>query len=359
MRENTVVLILAGGLGARFWPASRESLPKQFLDITGSGRPLLRETFERFSRCIPQDHIYVIAHENYAAQVKACLPELTEAHLLLEPSRNNTAPSIAYASMKLADRHPGGTCIVAPADHLITNEVAFQEAVAAAIEHAVSSESIVTLGIRPTRPDTGYGYIECSAGDTGGVRKVVAFREKPDLMTAQKFLSSGDFFWNAGIFVWRWQTILDAFARYAPQINDLLLAGRDLWNTPEESRFIAKTYPQTEKISIDYAILEKAGNVYTVPCAMGWSDLGTWASLYDLLPKDEAGNVSIGGYAHPDRTTRSLVSAPPGKLVVLAGLDDYIVVDTPDCLLVFPKAEEQAIKALRETLRSRGFDAYL
>jgi mannose-1-phosphate guanylyltransferase len=359
MYDKTYVLIMAGGLGSRFWPASRESLPKQFLDITGSGQPLLRQTFERFARFVPRDHIYVIAHADYATQVKACIPELTEAHVLLEPSRNNTGPSIAYASMKLAARHPGGTCIVAPADHLIADEGAFHAAIRTAVDHAGAQGSIVTLGIEPTRPDTGYGYIEFREKEEGHVKKVLAFREKPDLATAKAFLAAGGFVWNAGIFVWRWDTILEAFARYAPQIYDILNAGADAWDTPHEDRFLAEAYPRTDRISVDYAILEKADNVFTVPCDIGWSDLGTWASLYELLPKDEAGNVAIGGPAHLVATDASLVSAPSSKLVVVKGLSDYIVVDTPDCLLIFPKQEEQAIKQLRELLRDKGYNQYL
>lgn len=359
MYTSTYVLIMAGGLGSRFWPASRESMPKQFLDITGSGQPLLRQTYERFARFIPRDHIYVIAHADYAAQVKGCLPDLTEAHLLLEPARNNTAPSIAYASMKLGARHPGGTCIVTPADHLIEDEAAFQRAIGSAVQHALTHGSIVTLGIEPTRPDTGYGYIEYRAADAGDVKKVLSFREKPDLETANSFLRNGSFVWNAGIFIWQWDTILGAFARYAPQIHDILSPGAEDWNTPNESFFLAEAYPQTQRISVDYAILEKADNVYTVPCEIGWSDLGTWASLYDLLPKDESGNVSIGGQMHLDSTTSSLISSDKRKLIVVKGLDDYIVVDTPDCLMIFPKSEEQAIKQLRELLRDKGYDQYL
>jgi len=225
--------------------------------------------------------------------------------------------------------------------------------------HAQSHDSIVTLGIRPTRPDTGYGYIEYRADDTGDVKKVLAFREKPDLATAKAFLEAGGFVWNAGIFIWRWQTILDAFRQHASQIYETLAPGAEFWNTPEETGFLNSEYPRTQRISVDYAILEKADNVYTVPCDIGWSDLGTWASLYELLPKDESGNVSIGGRMQLEDTFATLVRAEPRKLVVVKGLEDYIVVDTPDCLMIFPKSEEQAIKKLRETLRDRGFEQYL
>ena len=359
MKNSTYVLILAGGAGTRFWPASRNSLPKQFLDITGSGKPLIRETFDRFTSFVPVDHIYVITHKQYGRIVLQELPELTENQVILEPSRNNTAASIAYASMKLAELNPKAVCIVAPADHMIQNEKEFNHVIGVAIQHAEDHHSLITLGIEPSRPDTGYGYIEYDKNDLSTTREVKSFREKPDRDTAEKYLQSGSFAWNAGIFIWKLSSILNAYHKYAPQIFNVLEPGKGKYNTPAEREFIDHQYPLTEKISVDYAILERADNVFTIPCDIGWSDLGTWNSLYEFSDKDVDGNAVLCRPVHIEESKNTLVLAQNEKLIVIKGLDDFILVDTEDCLLIYPKADEQEIKALKEKLGLNGLDSYL
>jgi mannose-1-phosphate guanylyltransferase len=359
MKNSTYVLILAGGAGTRFWPASRISLPKQFLDITGSGKPLIRETFDRCKTFVPVENIFVITHKLYGHIVLQELPELTVNQVILEPSRNNTAASIAYASLKLAELDPNAVCIVAPADHMIQNEKEFNRVIGLAIQHAEAEHSLITLGIEPSRPDSGYGYIEYDKNEIAETRKVKSFREKPDKDTAEKYLQSGSFAWNAGIFIWKLSSILSAYQKYAPLIYSVLEPGKGKFNTPDEREFIDEQYPLTEKISVDYAILERADNVYTIPCDIGWSDLGTWNSLYEFSSKDAHGNAVLCKPVHIEESKNSLVLAQNEKLIVIKGLEEFIVVDTEDCLLIYPKADEQEIKALKEKLGLNGLDSYL
>jgi mannose-1-phosphate guanylyltransferase len=359
MHKPPFILILAGGAGTRFWPASRENLPKQFLDITGSGKSLIRQTVDRFLDFIPLDHIFVITHEQYGDLVKQAIPELKAHQIICEPSRNNTAASIAYASLKLAKWDPDGICVVAPADHVIQNEAAFKEVLEKAIAHAAETESLITLGITPTRPDTGYGYIEYDRTDPGPVTKVISFKEKPDIETAEAYYKSGSYAWNAGIFIWKLKTILSAFETHAHQIISTLHADDAVLNTPAEEAFIKAAYPGTDSVSVDYAILEKSAHVYTIPCDIGWSDLGTWNSLHEFHAKDERGNAVISKQVHLEKTGTSLVLSSSDKLIVIKGLEDYIIVDTPDCLLIYPRSDEQQIKNLKESLRQKGFDSYL
>jgi mannose-1-phosphate guanylyltransferase len=359
MNNSPVVLIMAGGVGSRFWPASRDNQPKQFLDITGSGKSLLQMTFDRFTAFIPVENIYVITHEDYVTLTLNAIPNVQQDNIIAEPSRNNTAASIALASFKLIRKYQDGVCIVAPADHIILNEKEFRTTILTACDHAKSQHSIVTLGINPTRPDTGYGYIEFESGDESAVRQVKSFREKPNVEDARRYQASGNFVWNSGIFIWRLDTILEAYKKHAPGINEILNKGEGIYNTDRELDFIQKEYPRTEKISVDYAILEKAENVYTIPCDIGWSDLGTWASLYDQLPKDESGNAILGKPVFAEKTKHTLILSQNSKLIVVKGLEDYIIVDTDDCLMIYPKSDEQAIKELKEKLRLSGLDQYL
>lgn len=359
MNNSPYVLIMAGGVGSRFWPASREHLPKQFLDITGSGKSLIRQTVDRFLSFIPLDHIYIITHKDYCDLVHQAIPELHSHQIIGEPSRNNTAASIAFASMKLSKLDLQATCIVAPADHVITDEQEFNRVIHLAVLHAQAHSSIITLGIEPTRPDTGYGYIEFDKSDTAAVCTVKAFREKPDRLTAEHYLNLGSFAWNAGIFIWKLSVILESYRQHAPGIYNLLEEGMDVYNTPAEGNFIDSEYPKTEKISVDYAILERAGNVYTIPCDIGWSDLGTWTSLYDFSSRDEAHNVSLSKPVYIDHADHNLILSSDSKLVVIKGLKDYIIIDTEDCLMIYPKSEEQSIKQLKETLKERGLGEYL
>jgi mannose-1-phosphate guanylyltransferase len=359
MPEPTFVLIMAGGVGSRFWPASREHLPKQFLDITGEGKTLIQMTFERFAAFIPVENIFIITHDKYKEQTLEAVPEMNAANIITEPSRNNTAASIALASLKLTRHEPEAVCIVAPSDHVIRNESEFERVTQLAVDHARNNHSIVTLGIAPSRPDTGYGYIEFEKGDVNEIRKVKSFREKPDNVKASEYLQAGNFAWNSGIFVWRLDNIIEAFKKHSTQIYDILIEGQELYNTTEESEFVKREYPRTEKISVDFAILEKADNVFTIPCDIGWSDLGTWNSLYDQSRKDEHNNALLSKLIHVEDANNSLVIANNSKLIVIKGLEDFIIVDTDDCLMIYPKSEEQNIKALKEKLKDQGLDDYL
>ncbi len=357
--NNTYVAIMAGGIGSRFWPGSRVARPKQFLDILGVGKSLIRLTFERFLKLCPADHIYILTNAMYKDLVLEHLPELTEEQVLCEPSRNNTAPCVAYMAFKMHERNKTANFIVAPSDHIILNENNFIDTIKTGLDFTAENDALLTLGIQPNRPDTGYGYINYDKAGKGRVHRVVKFTEKPDLETAKSFLASGDYLWNAGIFVWSSQAILKAFREYAPQIFDVLAEGKDAYNTPGEATFINENYPKTDKISIDYAILEKADNVYTIPSEFGWSDLGTWASLHAELDKDEDQNVVTGGQAICYDSKNCLVRVPKGKLVVLKDMDDYIVVDEEDVLLIFPKSKEQEIKAVTQQLKENGAEGFL
>jgi mannose-1-phosphate guanylyltransferase len=362
---NTFVAIMAGGVGSRFWPASREARPKQFLDILGVGKSLLRLTFERFLKLCPVENIFIVTNAGYRDLVLEQLPELTPNQVLCEPSRNNTAPCVAYAALKLENLNPDANIVVAPSDHVILKEDVFLQKIGAALNFTAQNDAICTLGIRPTRPDTGYGYIKFTVRDLAfGVQEmpspVLEFREKPDFDTAVSYLAGGDYLWNAGIFVFSAKAVLKAFQTYAKEgIFDILAAGAALYNTAQEQDFIDKNYPLTQRISIDYAIMEKAPNVFTLSADIGWSDLGTWASLHAESPKDAANNV-----VHADKTVlenveNCLVRAPEGKLVVLRDLDDFIVVDENNVLLVYPKSKEQEIKNVTKQLGEQGLNDYL
>ncbi|RMF03320.1 MAG: mannose-1-phosphate guanylyltransferase [Bacteroidetes bacterium] len=339
---------MAGGVGSRFWPASREERPKQFLDILGSGKSLLRLTFERFRQLVPADHIFIVTNGKYKAQVMEHLPELTDNQVLCEPSRNNTAPCIAYTALKLQALDPHANMVVAPSDHLIHNEPLFLDNIRQALAYTASHQALVTLGIAPKQAHTGYGYIQFDSAGENGIYPVKRFTEKPDLKTAQSFLDSGDYLWNAGIFVWRAATVLEAFDTYAPQITKLLGQQPHCFNTEGEQAFIDQVYPQTPNISVDYAIMEKADNVFTIPAQFGWSDLGAWASLHQEVAQSEDGNAVQAQRVLLHDTHNTLVRLPKHKLGVIAGLDDYIIVDEGDILLICPKSREQEIKALRK-----------
>ncbi|MFZ1677228.1 MAG: mannose-1-phosphate guanylyltransferase [Saprospiraceae bacterium] len=359
MNKSPFVLIMAGGIGSRFWPASREHLPKQFLDITGEGKSLIQMTFDRFAAFIPTDNIYVITHEKYSILTKDSLPDINPNNIITEPSRNNTAASIAFASFKLYQKDSEAICIVAPSDHIIQESLEFQKIIEIACEHAKAKHSFVTLGIEPTRPDTGYGYIEYDTDDHAEVRKVKSFREKPNGTDALFYMETGNFVWNSGIFIWRLQDVLDSYKTHASGIYTILNKGREIYNTEKELDFIQRQYPETEKISVDYAILEKADNVYTIPCDIGWSDLGTWNSLFEISEKNAEGNAVLSSPVYLENTQQTLVISDKEKLLVIKGLDGFIVVDTDDCLLIFPKAEEQNIKELKDKLKIEGLEQYL
>lgn len=360
MNHNHYVAIMAGGIGSRFWPMSRTDFPKQFLDILNTGRTLIQATYDRFALFIPVENIYVVTSEQYAPIVAAQLPELPVKNILSEPSRKNTAPCIAYISYKLRQLNPDANLICAPADHIITQPEGFKEVCGKALDFTAHIKSLVTLGIKPTHPNTGYGYIQYDQQPVSeNVFKVKTFTEKPDRELARAFLQSGDFLWNAGIFVWQVKNIIAAFEKFLPEMHDVFDAEKNYFNTAAEEEAIERIYPQCTNISIDYGVMEKADNVYIIPASFGWSDLGTWASAYDNLEKDYFENAVAGNNVMVIDATRNMVHADNNKLVLLQGLDDFIVVDTKDVLLICKKDQEQAIKEYVAEVRKMKGDKYL
>ena len=359
MNDNHYVAIMAGGIGSRFWPASRTNTPKQFLDILGVGKSLLRLTFERFLKLCPAENIFIVANEIYKDLVKEHLPEISDNQILCEPSRNNTAPCVAYTSFKLHNLNPEANFVVAPSDHIILKEDAFIEKIEQALDFANNNDALVTLGIEPSRPDTGYGYINFEKGGENNVNKVKKFTEKPPLDKAKEYLASGEYLWNAGIFVWKAKTILKAFRENAPEIYEILEAGYPYYNTMSEQDFINENYPKTPSISVDYAIMEKSENIFTIPSEIGWSDLGTWGSLHSEIDKDEHGNVVNSDRVLMENVSNNLIRVPKDKLVVLRDLDDYIIVDEADVLMIYPKSKEQEIKTLTGKIKERFGETFL
>lgn len=348
--KDTYVLIMAGGVGSRFWPKSRNHFPKQFIDILGIGKSLLQLTHERFLNICPAENIYILSNEQYTGLIKEQLPSLPAENIISEPSRNNTAPCIAYASFKIANLNPNANIVVAPSDHLILKEDVFLDKIKEALTYTEQNDALVTLGISPSRPDTGYGYINYEPQAANGVHKVSRFLEKPNLEKAREFLASGDYLWNAGIFIWKVQNILNALKTYSDEIYTLFLKGGEYYNTPQEVDFINENYPLSPNISIDYAIMEKADNVFTIPGEFGWSDLGTWASLYEVLDKDENNNVFHGHNMNLEDTSNCMIQLPGDKVAVIKGLNDYIVVDDGKVLLIYPKQNEQDIKGVSKQI---------
>ena len=347
MSRNYCV-IMAGGVGSRFWPMSRTSNPKQFIDILGTGQTLLQQTYNRFIKVCPASNIYVVTHEAYKELVMQQLPKLPEENILLEPFRKNTAPCIAYACYKIAQRDPKANVVVAPSDHLIIKEHTFVRAVKSCFKKAKSEDCLITIGIKPTRPDTGYGYIQFREPDSPEsdkrIKKVKTFAEKPELEQAKFFLQSGDFLWNAGIFIWSVRSIMNAFERYQPDMAAIFKEGMPYYNTPQEVDFIRNAYANCKNISIDYAVMEKADNVYVRSSIIGWSDLGTWGSLYTHIPKDDNENAVVGKHVMLYNSSNCIVNMPKDKMVVIEGLDDYIVVESDDILLICKKQDEQQIR---------------
>ncbi|MDB5192604.1 MAG: mannose-phosphate guanylyltransferase [Segetibacter sp.] len=360
MNKNIYVAIMAGGIGSRFWPKSRVGLPKQFLDILNTGKTLIQSTFERFAEFVPEENIFIVTSEDYTAIVKEQIPHIKEENIVAEPSRKNTAPCVAYISFKMQLKNPEATLIVAPADHLILDNPGFQQTCQKAIDFIAENDVLVTLGIKPTYPNTGYGYIQHEAESVAdNVYKVRTFTEKPNLELAKTFLLSGDFLWNAGIFIWKVNTILDKFEKHQPEMFDVFTAEKNAFNTSDEKAAIVKIYALCSSISIDYAIMEKADNVFVIPSSFGWSDLGTWASAYDNLEKDYLGNAVAGDKILVIDSTQCMISAPHHKLLVLQGLDDFIIVDTEDVLLICKKEKEQEIKEYVAEVKRNIGDVYL
>lgn len=341
--NNNYCVIMAGGIGARFWPYSKNSRPKQFLDFFGTGRSLIQLTFDRFRQVVPVENILIVSNRLYKDLILEQLPELKPEQVLLEPMRRNTAPCIYYAVSRIKAKTDKANIIVAPSDHLILNEVNFLETIRQGLDFVEQNDALLTLGIKPSRPETGYGYIQIADGD-GSLRKVKTFTEKPNLELAKVFFESGEFFWNSGIFLWNLQAIDNAFHELLPDIAARFDGGKDVYCTDKEDSFINEIYPSCENISIDYGVLEKASNVNVLCSDFGWSDLGTWGSLFDISPKDNGNNVTMRGIVEYYDAKDNVVAVPKNKLAVIQGLEDYIVAENDDVLLICRKADEQKIR---------------
>lgn len=353
---------MAGGIGSRFWPMSRNNFPKQFLDILGGGKTLIQQTYDRFLEICPKENIYIVTNESYVEHVYSQLPDLHPNQVLAEPLRRNTAPCVAYAASKIHAINPEANLVVAPSDHVIKDEQRFREAVTKGLAFTATGNHLLTIGIQPSRPDTGYGYIQFQEDDKKEdfkISRVKTFTEKPNLDMAKFFLKSGEFLWNAGIFLWKAESIMKAFHEYLPDMFLLFEEGNKVYNTPEEADFIKKAYEKCTNISIDYGIMEKAKNVYVLSAEFGWSDLGTWKSLYEELPHDESGNATVGQNILLDKTSNCIVNLPNDKLAVIQGLENYIVVYSDNVLLICPKDDEQQVRNLVNDVKIKKGDRYV
>lgn len=363
MNKNNYCVIMAGGIGARFWPMSRTTHPKQFIDILGTGKTLIQQTFERFLEVCPRENIYIVTNDMYKEMILQQLEDISENQVLCEPMRRNTAPAIAYAAYKIKEENANANLVVAPSDHIILKEESFKEVILTALEATAANDWLLTLGIKPSRPDTGYGYIQFEEGSPYAtderVYKVKTFTEKPNLELAKTFLESGDFLWNSGIFIWSLKSILNAFEQYLPEVDYLFKQGIGKYSTKEEENFVHTSYPICKNISIDYGVMEKATNVYVLASDFGWSDLGTWGSLFDVRKKDANNNAIVGDNVLSFNSNNCVVNVPREKLVVLQGLNDYIVVEDDGILLVCRKEDEQNIRDIVNTVKLEKGDQYV
>ncbi len=357
MNKNYYAILMAGGVGSRFWPVSTTEFPKQFHDMLGTGETLIQRTFHRLSKSIPVEQIFILTNERYKDLVLEQLPQATAQQVVTEPAMRNTAPCILYASLKIQQQNPDAVMVVAPSDHWIEDEAAFTANLEQSFEACAASDMLMTLGIQPTFPNTGYGYIQYEQ-QQDAIKKVAQFTEKPDYNTAKQFLSQGNYLWNAGIFMWSAASIIKAFETYQPAMTELFKKGIAHYNTPQESDFIAENYPLAENISIDYAILEKATNVYVLPATFDWNDLGTWGSLYDKLDKNEVSNAVVNARVLAEDATGNMIRTATDKIVVIDGLKDYIVVDKEEVLLIYPKEKEQDIKQVLKKIKDTYGEKY-
>lgn len=359
MNNKVYLAIMAGGIGSRFWPYSRVKKPKQFLDVLNVGQTLIQMTFERFKNICPPENIFVVTNEEYVDLVKEQLPAIHEEQILAEPIRRNTAPCIAYVSQKIAKRDADAKIIVTPADHLVLKQQDFDLTIEKALQFIDNKDVLLTMGIKPTRPDTGYGYIQHEEDESDGVYKVKAFTEKPEIDLAKTFVKSGDFLWNSGMFIWNASSINKATQIHLPEVYDAIHACQDDFYTANEAASIAKAYALCTSISIDYGIMEKAENTYVIPSDFGWSDIGTWASLYEIYEKDYLKNAVQGENVKIYDGADNMIVAPKKKLVVVNGLKNYCVVDTEDVLMIFKKDREQEVKKITTDLKAKKLDKYL
>ena len=339
---------MAGGVGSRFWPMSTPECPKQFIDVFGTGRTFIQMTFDRFKGLVDPDNVWVVTSEKYADIVKEQLPEIPQSNILLEPCRRNTAPCIAYVSWRIKSRNPKANLVITPSDHLVTDVIEFQRVIGSALQFTSETDAIVTLGMRPTRPETGYGYIRADLNEpslrNSEIYRVDSFREKPDLKTAKEYITSSEFYWNSGIFVWNVNTIVNALRVYQPEINDIFEPLLPIYGTDKEQQTINEQFPKCPNISIDYAVMEKADEIFVFPASFGWSDVGTWGSLHTLAIHDEHSNNAIGPNINFYESKNCVVHTTQEKKVVIQGLDGYIVAEKDNTLLICKLEEEQRIK---------------
>ncbi len=358
MNKNYYAVLMAGGVGSRFWPISTSENPKQFHDMLGTGDTLIQKTFKRLNRFIPTENILILTNNRYNDLVLEQLPLVKQEQVVLEPAMRNTAPCILYAAMKIQKMNPNAVMIVAPSDHWIEDEVAFAKDVTSCFEKCEQDDVLCTLGVKPSFPNTGFGYIEYQKAGETSIKKVDQFLEKPNYETAKEFLAQGNFLWNAGIFMWSVNTIVSAFKEYQKAQYDLFNAGMDYYNTDAEANFIKENYPKAENISIDYAILENSKSIYVLPASFDWNDLGTWGSLYDKLTKDNNNNAVVNSKVISQDANGNMIRSTKNKVVVVDGLNDYIIVDKEEVLLIYPKSKEQDIKQVLNTVKNTFGDEY-
>lgn len=351
--ENHYAVIMAGGVGSRFWPLSKEILPKQFLDLLGTGETLLQKTYHRMAQIVAEENIFILTNEQYQGLVKMELSQITDRQIVLEPAMRNTAPCILLSALKIKKENPQATIIISPSDHWIENEEAYISDVLTGFKASEEEDILLTLGIKPTQPHTGYGYIKFKADAAAVVKPVKRFTEKPDYYTAQSFLEAGNYLWNAGIFIAQAAVLVEAFQKHLPEMAAQLYQGYADFNTAREEKFLNTHYNSLESISIDYGIMEKAENVAVLPASFEWNDLGSWGSLYDKLPKDKNKNVIVNTDTFIDNAQGNIIHTPKGRLVVLKDLDDYIIVENEKVLMIYPKSKEQEIKEVRASVQAK------
>ena len=351
--KNYYAILMAGGVGSRFWPVSTQDFPKQFHDMLGTGHTLIQKTFHRLAQVIPKENIFILTNAIYEDLVLQQLPEVSKRQVLLEPAMRNTAPCILYASLKIQKENPDAMMIVAPSDHWIEDEAKFTQNVQQAFNFCESNDVLMTLGITPTFPNTGFGYIEFDTSSKTAIKPVRQFREKPNYETAKSFIKQGNFLWNAGIFMWSAKSVIKAFQFHQPELFELFEKGINIYNTDDEDLFIAQNYGKAQNISVDYAIMEASDNVYVLPAEFDWNDLGTWGSLYDKLDKDPNQNAVVNARTLTHDATGNMIRTNADKIVVVDGLKDYIIVDKDDVLLIFPKSKEQDIKGILQKVKDK------
>ena len=358
MNKNYYAILMAGGVGSRFWPVSTQDFPKQFHDMLGTGDTLIQKTFNRLAKLIPQENIFILTNERYNDLVFEQLPQVTKRQVVLEPAMRNTAPCILYAALKIQKENEDAVMIVAPSDHWIEDEDKFTNNVQEAFDFCQDNDALMTLGIKPTFPNTGYGYIEFDKTSNNNIKAVDQFREKPDYNTAKDFIAQGNFLWNAGIFMWSVSAVIKAFQNNQPELFALFEQGCEAYNTDFEDDFILENYAKAENISVDYAIMEKSTNVFVLPAEFDWNDLGTWGSLYDKLDKDENNNAVVNARTLTEDASGNMIRTKHDKIVVVDGLNDYIIVDKDEVLLIFPKTKEQDIKKVLQSVKDKFGENY-